>query len=284
MIDTRDIKPGDMLSLLDYVEWNMPHLLESAIWHDVFIDYHEPFVERVWCQMGSLRVFVHRVRPSTPKKALRHRHGWPSAMKILRERYTMDVGSCVDDTFLPAAARVVLNRGDTYEMTSPNGYHAVIPDHLPSVSLMVTAVPWAVEGPKATKPLGRLDPALREELLGIAREDYPRIHVHQERARERMLREDATRVLYLHALGESVPAEDLAFAMNEGRLRQDVILKEEAEDATPEVACREPEPAPHLAEGREMVAQYDSICARTGQQIAKGETIRYIRGVGIIKI
>lgn len=277
MIDTRDIKPGDMLALLDYVEWNMPHLLESATWFDVFVDYHEPFVERVWCQMKSLRVYLHRIHPSTPEKALVHRHGWPSAMRILRGKYTMDVGSFVDDKPLPAAARVVLGKGDTYEMTSPNGYHAVMPDYHPSVSLMVTAVPWAVEGPKATKPLGRLDPVKREEILAIAREEYPRINVYLDRVREAHRREDASRVLYLHTMGEHVDIEDLALAMNEGRLRQEAVLKE---------APLEPEPETTVPteEGRLMVAQWDGICSRTGQPILKGEQVRYIRRLGIIKI
>lgn len=221
-IDLHNIKPGDMLDLLDYTEWHMHHLLTTADWKDVLVDYHEPFVERVWCEFKGLRVFLHRIHPSTPDKALMHGHPWPSAIRLLRGRYTMDVGR---------GTRVVLREGCTYEMVSPDGEHAVIPNGAPSFSLMVTAPPWEThKGPKPTKTLGPLDPKLRAELLAMGLEEYPSVEQMQAQGDLRRAKENAVHSLYLHAMGESVPTADLSVAMNEGRLIHERILREESLD------------------------------------------------------
>jgi hypothetical protein len=74
-------------------------------------------------------------------------------------RQIMNVGyGLPDGPPPPVAASIHLNKGSSYEMLDPFGWHSVEPQDVPSLSLMVTGVPWATSFPKpvqkaANRPL-----------------------------------------------------------------------------------------------------------------------------------
>src|SRR5258708_7914389 len=73
-----------MLEVLRRAEADLPRLLqEESRWTSLFIDYHPPTVERLWCAWGDYRLSLHRIHPCEAGAALFHTHLWPSAMRIL---------------------------------------------------------------------------------------------------------------------------------------------------------------------------------------------------------
>lgn len=132
-----------MLDILARVKGELPELLIDAdAWQSFYINYHPPTVERLWRQWGEYRVYLHKIYPCEPEKALFHPHPWPSAMEVISGRYEMTIGYGEGNNPPPVAAKVVLVAGSTYEMTEINGWHAVRPLNKPSLSLMVTGPPW----------------------------------------------------------------------------------------------------------------------------------------------
>lgn len=144
-------------------------LMDEDVWNDVLIDYHPPVVERVWRPFGDLRIYLHRIHPCGPGEALMHPHPWPSAVLIGNGEYEMLVGYGKGESVPPVAAKIVLAEGSFYEMTNPDGWHAVRPIGRPSMSLMVTGKPWDRPSPKSPHKLPRLDPGRRREIIGFFR-------------------------------------------------------------------------------------------------------------------
>jgi hypothetical protein len=163
-----------MLDVLARLEAELPALLVEGRWNSLDINYHPPFVERLWMQWGDYRVSLHRIHPCTPAEALFHPHPWPSAVRILDGTYEMAVGYGSGSTEPPVAARIVASGEFTYEMTDPDAWHYVRPLGGPSKSLMVTGKPWKREAPGSGEPLQPLDAARFAELLGWFRGRYPR--------------------------------------------------------------------------------------------------------------
>ena len=132
---------GKMLQVLARTEEALPQVLsDRTLWTSLDVDYEPPRVERMWCQRGKYRVFIHRIHPCD--KALFHPHPWPSAVKILSGTYEMSIGHGTGASDPPEAATVLLTSGSSYEMIDPNGWHSVRPIGGPSLSLMVTAYPY----------------------------------------------------------------------------------------------------------------------------------------------
>ncbi|MDP3770633.1 MAG: hypothetical protein Q8R40_06955 [bacterium] len=157
-----------MLTILREVEIMLPRLLANANdWNSVFVDYHLPFVERVWRQWGEYRIMLHQIYPCAPEEALWHPHPWPSAMKIESGRYEMGIGFRSDS--IPAhAGKHILAEGDTYEMVHPDGWHYVCPLDGPSMSLMVTGKPWnRVQPVTLAKTLRPLSEAQKARILSF---------------------------------------------------------------------------------------------------------------------
>lgn len=138
-----------MLKALYRVEDQLPLLLKDGIesWQSLDIDYEPPRVERLWRQVGDVRVNLHRIHPCV--QALYHPHPWPSAVRVLCGKYEMGVAE--SDRLLAFShlvegdrevAKVILTEGAAYEMVNPTGWHYVMPIGQPSLSLMVTAKPW----------------------------------------------------------------------------------------------------------------------------------------------
>lgn len=167
-----------MLAHLQYLEENMlaALLAEDNVWQSVFVDYHEPFVERLWTSVTiagvPYRVLLHRILACPNAKPLYHPHPWPSAVKVLAGGYRMQVGQGAGMTEPPVAMTLSLAPGSTYEMTNPDAWHAVQPEASPSYSLMLTGAPWVREAHKSTKVLQPLGAEAREDLLAYFRRAY----------------------------------------------------------------------------------------------------------------
>lgn len=148
-----------MLDVLRQVERELPTMLkkeQEGDWNSVYVDYHEPFVERLWRPWKEYRIYLHRIFPCETSKALFHRHPWPSAMRVLEGKYEMGVGYTKGSEPPRVAAKLILPRFSEYEMTEPHAWHYVRPLAEASVSLMVTGTPWQVSAPKSSKKLGPL--------------------------------------------------------------------------------------------------------------------------------
>lgn len=103
------------------------------------IDYHEPFVNRIWFQYDEKhRVYLHKIFPSqSSEAALFHPHPWKSAIRIIWGSYEMGVGHSETNEVPKIDCKLHLPQYTTYEMVEENGWHYVNP-RIPSYSLMVT--------------------------------------------------------------------------------------------------------------------------------------------------
>jgi hypothetical protein len=163
-----------MLDILYQAERVLPALLtDDTGWNSIFIDYEDPYVERLWRTWGEYRINLHCILPCSTGHALFHPHPWPSAMRIVEHQYEMTVGYGVGDQEPPVAMRLVLPPGSVYEMTNPDGWHAVRPVSLSVLTLMITGKPWSRSSPKSTKPLGPLSVDRNREMLSQFMRYYP---------------------------------------------------------------------------------------------------------------
>jgi len=118
-------------------------------WRSSFIDYHKPYVERLWIPWREYRLSIHRVYPCKTEEALYHNHPWPQAIKIISSwGYEMGIGYGEDKP--PITCKLVFNNATkythhTYEMLTPNSWHYVRPVIVSSISLMITGKPWKQE-------------------------------------------------------------------------------------------------------------------------------------------
>lgn len=164
-----------MLALLDWIEEDLPDLLflQREAWKDVYVDYHAPFVERLWRPWKHYRIYLHRILPCASNEALFHPHPWPSAMKVVSGSYEMAIGYGSGMRAPPHAAKVILPKGSIYEMTEPDAWHYVRPIGGPSLSIMVTGEPWNRETHKSPTPLSPLSFERREALFRDFFSHYP---------------------------------------------------------------------------------------------------------------
>lgn len=161
-----------MLDQLKKIEEVLPGLLlDSVGWNDVDVNYHPPRVERLWRNVGQYRVYLHRIHPCQAEEALFHPHPWPSAMVVLAGQYEMALGFGVGEP--PMMATVIMVPGSRYAMTHQDAWHYVRPLGGVAWSLMVSGEPWQRKAPKSDKPLARLSPQARKEILGFFLERYP---------------------------------------------------------------------------------------------------------------
>jgi hypothetical protein len=162
-----------MLEVLHQVETLLPQILkDESRWKSVFVNYHPPFVERLWTDWGNYRIYLHLIYPCNDTEALFHPHPWPSAMKIINGRYEMWVGHG-EGMKPPLVTEIrILCAGDEYEMIDPNDWHSVRPLEEPSLSLMVTGIPWARLAPKSDQPLTELTLEKRTGLFKLFRVHY----------------------------------------------------------------------------------------------------------------
>jgi hypothetical protein len=164
-----------MLDILNAVEIDLPDLLQDeSTWMSLYVDYHPPVVERLWRPWGVYRVSLPRIHPCEPGEALFHPHPWPSAMRILAGEYEMAVGYGKGEAVPPVAALMIAAGDFRYEMTDPDAWHYVRPLEHPTMSLMVTGLPWDRPSPKSSKALRPLTAEEQALLFAFCRERYPR--------------------------------------------------------------------------------------------------------------
>lgn len=166
-----------MLNILDIIEKKLPNLLkDESIWKSVFVDYHLPYVERLWTSLTidnvDYRIYLHRILPTTLEKCLYHPHPWPSAMKILSGQYKMKVGYGEGMDEPPVSTTLILPLRTCYEMTDPNSWHAVCPLENSSFSLMISGTPWERSSHKSSKVLQPLSLPQQEIIFKFFKEYY----------------------------------------------------------------------------------------------------------------
>ncbi len=167
------VRTENMLEVLHAVESKLPTLIEDVRgWESLFVDYHPPFVERVYRQYGNYRIYLHCIHSCEAGEALFHPHPWPSAMRIVSGVYEMAIGYGEGDTPPPVAATIILPPESEYEMTHPDAWHYVRPVGKSAFSVMVTGKPWDRPSPKSEKPLSPLFKDRKDEILRYFKAHY----------------------------------------------------------------------------------------------------------------
>ena len=165
-----------MKHVLNAVENELPHLLTQDIWKSLYVDYHKPFVKRLWTPFifedKKYRIYLHEIEPCDIHEALFHPHPWPSIMKLLSGSYHMIVGYGAGLNNPPVALSLELPTHTVYEMSEINGWHAVAPIADSSFSLMITGEPWERESHKSTKTLNELNDQEKENILKFFKNFY----------------------------------------------------------------------------------------------------------------
>lgn len=163
-----------MIDKLKKLESQLPQFLESPDeWNSIYVDYHKPFVERLWRQIGEDRLYLHKIYPCQSSEALLHSHPWPSAVKIVNGAYEMGVGYSSKANLTPeVTSKLVLNPGVYYEMLSPFDWHYVCPLDVPSYSLMTSGLPFHSQNRVAHPELKTLNEKIKKELLDYFRNFY----------------------------------------------------------------------------------------------------------------
>lgn len=166
-----------MFEILTSIEQILPNLLNKReIWKSVFVDYHLPFVERLWTTVEhegqTYRIYLHRILPCDIEQCLFHPHPWPSIMKILSGQYKMKVGFGEGMIEPEVATTLILPTSTVYEMTNPNSWHAVCPINDISYSLMISGLPWERPSHKSSKTLKQLEDHKENEILDFFKKYY----------------------------------------------------------------------------------------------------------------
>jgi hypothetical protein len=149
---------------------------KDIIMKSMFIDYHAPMVERIWFQLGDLRVYFHKIHPCKCSDALFHPHPWESAIRVIEESYEMGIGHSPDDNVPPIDCKLILKRDTSYEMSNPDGWHYVAPLRNPSYSLMITGEKFTrtmpVEPDKSFRELTILE---SENIISVFKNYYHQV-------------------------------------------------------------------------------------------------------------
>lgn len=132
-----------MLEKLIEVKEILPQLLldksRTGEIKTMYIDYHKPFVSRIWFIHNDLRVFLHKIEPcKESSEALYHPHKWNSAMEIISGSYEMGIGHSETNLTPKTDCKIILPAGSMYEMTEKDGWHYVNPIEKPCYTLMIT--------------------------------------------------------------------------------------------------------------------------------------------------
>ncbi|MFL5729590.1 MAG: hypothetical protein ACJ75J_08915 [Cytophagaceae bacterium] len=149
-----------MIRILLEIEQKLSELIQGADLKTMYIDYHKPYVKRIWFSYNSYRIYLHKIEPcNESSEALYHPHPWQSAIRILKGRYEMGTGHS-DTNVIPATdCKLILPSGTLYEMLEKNSWHYVNPLDGPVYSLMVTGKlndrPMPVEAKKTFRKLSK---------------------------------------------------------------------------------------------------------------------------------
>lgn len=164
-----------MLDYLREVEERLPYMLKEGheAWNSLYVDYHYPYVKRLWRQDGDNRIYLHAIEVAPQgSKVLFHPHPWPSAMKIVGwNSYEMGIGHGPGIIEPKVTMKFILPKDSYYEMTDIDSWHYVSPvvddwrNGTHAFSLMVTGKPWEREIPKG--PAKKLEPLSLDQKLSV---------------------------------------------------------------------------------------------------------------------
>ncbi len=162
-----------MLEQLYQLEKELPtHLQDESSWNSLYVDYHKPYVKRLWKSVGDYRIFLHQIFPCEKAESLLHPHPWPSAMKVVGGIYEMGVGYSETNELPVIASTLILPVNSYYEMADINAWHYVRPLDKPSFSLMITGKPWKRESPKSDYKMRELHEDEKRIIFDHFRELY----------------------------------------------------------------------------------------------------------------
>ncbi len=161
-----------MLEILRKAKKDLFKLIQDEKgWKSLYINYHRPFVERLWRPYGEnneYRLYLHRIHPCQPEEALLHPHSWPSAMSVESGSYEMIIGYGKGLQPSILLGKIILPLGAEYEMTHLDFHHSVRPiGKRVACSIMVTGQPWDRKSPKPEQRLGELDQYKKITLLDL---------------------------------------------------------------------------------------------------------------------
>lgn len=139
-------------------------------WNSYFLNYHEPFEERVWKQVGQYRLHLQVFYHCIHEKSLYHPHPWPKAMHIIAGEletgisYSFNEEDYKDTESGNLTKKITQDqlikfelKGESYfEIVNPKCWHYLNPINTNCHAVMLTDTPW-FKGPKAHKPLMPLD-------------------------------------------------------------------------------------------------------------------------------
>ena len=126
-------------------------LCDPSIWKSVDVNYHPPHVERLWCQLGKHRLFLHFSHTCKPEEPLFHHHPWPSAIHVIDGEYEMGMGfgKGIEE---PEIFSTIISKGSLYyDMPHRDGWHYIRPIDAVCASVMLTGEPWGREMPSSEK-------------------------------------------------------------------------------------------------------------------------------------
>ena len=156
-------------------------LMSDKVWESLDVDYHPPFVKRLWVQLDEEhRLLLHEIHPCKTEEALLHPHPWQSAMHVLPiggvYEHGMGYRQRTEDDTMPDRDIMISTQevhGEMYyEMIDKNAIHYVRPMNGCVYTVMLTGpVLWETNIKKATKELTPLNIEERDRLLKIFR-DY----------------------------------------------------------------------------------------------------------------
>jgi hypothetical protein len=145
----------------------LKELLETPeIWNSIDIVYFPARVERLWCQLGEHRLYLHYIHPCEKGASLFHPHPWPSVIHVLEGEYEMGMGFG-SGLKVPDVFSTIISQGSMYyDMPHKDGWHYVRPTTEICTSVMLTGKPWGRKMPEADK-VGKLDELSNERVAEI---------------------------------------------------------------------------------------------------------------------
>lgn len=171
-----------MIDLLKEIEKNqIVDLLTNGSWKSLNVDYHPPFVERVWIQLGENRLSLHVIHPCEEGESLWHPHPWKTSFRVFSKGgiYEQGIGSSFIDPLLSSThvftplMKMEVPGDMYYEMTHSDCAHYVRPIDEQVYTIMLSGpAEWTENSIKADKELKPLSDARVEEILEIFKSFY----------------------------------------------------------------------------------------------------------------
>lgn len=179
------IVDNSMFAKLARAESELPQFLRESPsnWNTLYIDYHPPFVERVWRPWGAGRINLHIIHLCPAVQALKHAHDWDAAFRQVRNSYEMPFGIIRGGNEYIETGRFLIAPGSCYTLQAETMWHAVHQaEHLVAPPDEVVNTVMVTDPPlkrvrhnvgAAGKKLSPLADGRRDEILEMFQEDYP---------------------------------------------------------------------------------------------------------------